>query len=134
MTRFRLMGAALLAVAAQGAVAQDDTANGQALFAAHCAYCHGEGAKGDGPQANMLNPQPRDLTVLAKQNGGVFPALTVVRRIDGREAIVAHGSPMPVFGEYFEGEDAIIKTETGQPILTSKPVADLMAWLESIQQ
>ena len=72
--------------------------------------------------------------MLKTENGGEFPTLRVVMRIDGREAIVAHGSPMPVFGDYFEGEDAMLKAETGQPVLTSKPVSDLVAWLESVQE
>lgn len=136
MTRFNLRFAVASALAglvlAAPATAQEIEA-GAALFAQHCAYCHGEGARGDGPEAARLNPQPKDLTMLAAENDGAFPTLRVIMRIDGREAIVAHGSPMPVFGEYFAGEDAMLKAETGQPILTSKPVADLVAWLESVQ-
>ena len=133
MSRFRLpvLAAALgLAIPA----AAQELAAGAGLFALSCAYCHGAGAKGDGPEAQRLNPQPKDLTVLKTENGGEFPTLRVVMRIDGREAIVAHGSPMPVFGDYFEGEDAMLKAETGQPVLTSKPVSDLVAWLESVQE
>lgn len=127
--------AAVLAAAclfALPAAAQDETA-GAALYAGHCAYCHGATGAGDGPQASVLNPQPKDLTRLAAENGGTFPTLRVVRRIDGRDPLVAHGSPMPVFGEFFEGEGAAVKTGAGQPILTSRPVADLVAWLATIQ-
>jgi mono/diheme cytochrome c family protein len=111
-----------------------DIEAGAGLFTAHCAYCHGMGGRGDGPEAARLNPQPKDLTVLKAGNDGVFPVLRVIRRIDGRDSIVAHGSPMPVFGAFFEGEDAMLKVESGQPILTSRPVADLVAWLESVQE
>jgi mono/diheme cytochrome c family protein len=110
-----------------------DAANGQALYMAHCASCHGMEARGNGPEAPSLNPQPKDLTRLAAEEGGVFPVLRVVMRIDGREPLVAHGSPMPVFGEFFDGEGAAVKTDAGQPILTSKPVVDLVTWLEGIQ-
>ncbi|MBI4575038.1 MAG: FTR1 family protein [Planctomycetes bacterium] len=34
---------------------------GRALFAAHCASCHGEGGAGDGPASRGLDPAPADL-------------------------------------------------------------------------
>jgi hypothetical protein len=55
-------------------------------------------------------------------------------RIDGREPLVSHGSPMPVYGDFFEGDDAAVKAETGQPILTSRAVVDLLAYLEGVQK
>jgi len=36
-------------------------AAGQNLFATHCALCHGESGKGDGPVGLTLNPRPADL-------------------------------------------------------------------------
>ncbi|MFZ1728108.1 MAG: cytochrome c, partial [Albidovulum sp.] len=74
------------------------------------------------------------LTALAATNAGVFPVARVVARIDGRQPLVSHGSPMPVFGPYFEGEPVMLAAETGQPILTSQPVADLVAYLETLQK
>ncbi|MFN0114448.1 MAG: c-type cytochrome [Paracoccaceae bacterium] len=124
--------AAALCLSALPAAAQDP-AEGAALFAFHCAMCHGAEAKGNGPEAPSLNPQPKDLTLLAAENGGTFPTLMVVKRIDGREAIVAHGSPMPVFGEYFEGPAVERQAETGEAMTMTKPVADLVAWLMSVQ-
>ena len=77
--------------------------------------------------------QPPSLRTLAADNDGTFPIARVVSRIDGRDPLVSHGSPMPVYGWYFEGEDTALKAETGQPILTSQPIVDLMGYLESIQ-
>jgi mono/diheme cytochrome c family protein len=37
-------------------------AAGKALFEVHCTSCHGEGGKGDGPDAMMYTPEPADLT------------------------------------------------------------------------
>jgi hypothetical protein len=40
---------------------------------------------------------------------------------------------MPVYGPFFEGDDTALKTDNGQPILTSRPIADLVAYLKKIQ-
>jgi mono/diheme cytochrome c family protein len=39
-----------------------DVDRGRALFALHCATCHGGDGRGEGPAAIALNPKPRDLT------------------------------------------------------------------------
>ena len=133
MYRTIIAGFAALATLGTAPVQAQDLAAGERLYQTHCAYCHGPTGQGDGAKAEEMAIKPRNLTRLAADNSGVFPMLDVVMRIDGRTAIVAHGSPMPVFGEYFEGTDAILKSEAGQPILTSQPVADLVAWIESLQ-
>ena len=81
----------------------------------------------------VLLIQPSDLTTLVERHDGVFPIERVVMRIDGRDPLVSHGSPMPVYGDFFDGEEIILKTEKGQPVLTSVPVADLLAYLEGLQ-
>lgn len=113
-------------------MAQDVDA-GLDLFRHHCALCLGADAKGTGPMAPVLTIQPSDLTSLAARNDGVFPVERVVRRIDGREPLVSHGSPMPLYGDFFVGPETLGKTEHGEPLLTTRPVADLIAWLNSIQ-
>jgi hypothetical protein len=55
-------------------------------------------------------------------------------RIDGRDPLTSHGSPMPVYGDFFEGWDVAVKSETGQPIMTSLPIVDLLAYLGSVQR
>ncbi len=112
-------------------VAQD-IESGEQIFNDRCATCHGLDGKGHGPMAAILTLQPADLTQLSASDG-VFPTARVVRRIDGRDPLVSHGSPMPVFGDFFEGKDAALKTKSGQPIMTSQPIVDLVAWLESLQ-
>jgi mono/diheme cytochrome c family protein len=39
-------------------------ARGKSLFATHCASCHGDRGKGDGPAAKALDPKPADLVVM----------------------------------------------------------------------
>ncbi|AVO39268.1 c-type cytochrome [Pukyongiella litopenaei] len=122
-----------LMTAAPAAMAQD-TGAGEADYRAHCATCHGIEATGHGPMAGVMLIAPADLTGLSAGNGGVFPTERVVRRIDGRDPLVSHGSPMPVYGDFFEGSGAALKTPDGQPILTSQPIVDLVAFLISIQK
>lgn len=111
-----------------------DAVEGEKIFQFHCATCHGLEATGNGPMAPALMVQPVNLTQLSASNDGTFPILRVIRRIDGRDPLVSHGSSMPIFGDFFEGYDVALKTETGQPIMTSQPILDLMAWLEGLQE
>ena len=63
-------------------------AAGKAIFAQQCQPCHGEGGRGDGPQAKDLNPKPRDLgepKIWEQSDGAIFWKLT-----EGRK-------PMPTF-------------------------------------
>jgi len=131
MRRITIFSLALAALAAP-ATAQDPEAGAQ-TYATLCAACHGEAARGDGPVADLLTVPPPDLTRLAERNGGRFPVMEVVYRIDGRAPIKAHGSPMPPFGGMFEGQEAVMKTEAGQPILTSRGIVDLVAYLQGMQ-
>lgn len=128
----RLLTAILLCLATPAL--PQDADEGAALFARHCAVCHGAEATGDGPMAPILLIQPTDLTELAALEDGVFPTERTVRRIDGRDPLVSHGSPMPVYGPYFEGRDVVIRIESGQMMFTSQPVVDLIEWLQSIQK
>lgn len=114
-------------------VAAQDVDEGQKIYQTYCATCHGMDAKGSGPMAATLILQPTDLTQLSALNDGVFPTTRAAMRIDGRDPLVSHGSPMPVYGPYFEGADFTMKLETGQPMMTSRTLADVIVFLESIQ-
>ena len=85
------------------------------------------------PGPAVLTLRPTNLTRRPTTNGGTFPTIRVVMRIDGREPLVSHGSPMPIYGEFFEGRDVAMKAPNGMPILTSQPVVDLVDWLEDTQ-
>ncbi|WP_297774358.1 c-type cytochrome [uncultured Roseovarius sp.] len=117
----------------QPAFAQDVRA-GEETYERYCAACHGPGGTGHGPMRAVLTLHPTDLTALRLNTGGYFPLERVIRRIDGRDPLVAHGSPMPIYGGFFEGRGVAIKTETGEIMLTSQPVIDLVAYLQSLQQ
>ncbi|WP_157440905.1 c-type cytochrome [Aestuariivita boseongensis] len=124
---------ACLSLAGAPATAQE-AERGAEYYLQHCATCHGLDAMGNGPMAGVLLVQPTDLTRLSAGNDGVFPIIRVVMRIDGRDPLVSHGSPMPVYGQFFQqGPDVALKAPSGQPILTSEPISDLVAYLQSLQ-
>jgi hypothetical protein len=130
LSRFIILGLACLGT---GAVAQD-AGQGAEYYRQHCATCHGTEATGDGPMAGVLLVPPTDLTALSAGNDGVFPVVRVVMRIDGRDPLVSHGSPMPVYGPFFEAvQNVPLKAPSGQPLLTTQPIADLVAYLETLQ-
>ncbi|WP_187430400.1 hypothetical protein ROLI_019690 [Roseobacter fucihabitans] len=124
--------ATILVFLSSVAHAQDVT-EGEKLYDLHCAACHGAQAEGNGPMAPVLLVQPANLTQLSARADGQFPIYRVIKRIDGRDPLVSHGSDMPVYGWFFEGQGVAIATETGQPIMTSQPIADLLAYLQSLQ-
>ena len=129
----KFMSVLALCLAPTLAAAQD-AGIGATLYERHCATCHGLDADGRGPMAPALILQPPDLTQLSARNDGVFPTTRVVMRIDGRDPLVSHGSPMPVWGPFFDGDDTPTKAETGQPIMTSRSIVDLLEFLKRIQK
>jgi mono/diheme cytochrome c family protein len=124
----------LAMILAAGAAAAQDAESGAVLFQDHCATCHGTDAEGGGPMTAVLAVAPPDLTVLAGTNGGTFPLERVVRRIDGREEVLAHGGPMPVFGMILGGESGMVDAFDGTPVFTTRAVVDIAAWLQTVQK
>lgn len=75
---------------------------GDEVFNNLCAVCHGTAGKGDGPAASTLGKAVPDLTVLARNEDGVFPRKQVENVIFGRFRDESGGkSKMPYWGEHF---------------------------------
>jgi mono/diheme cytochrome c family protein len=75
---------------------------GKSEYQVVCSSCHGVDARGNGPFAQNLKVAPPDLTVLARKNGGVFPAERISSVIDGRTELAGHGSrEMPIWGNRY---------------------------------
>ncbi|MGR8930286.1 MAG: c-type cytochrome [Gammaproteobacteria bacterium] len=74
-----------------------------------CAVCHGISGKGDdGPLKSLLTVPVPNLTVLAKNNRGVFPFDRVYQVIDGRQEVKAHGPRhMPIWGSAFNNQTSL---------------------------
>jgi mono/diheme cytochrome c family protein len=128
-------GLMVAALAAGGAAAQEiDTADGKDLYDTYCWQCHGMDATGNGPMAEMLAIETPDLTRLASRNGGVFPTETVALQIDGRAPVLAHGGEMPIFGPALEADrNMALSLESGQPMMTGLPLANVIVYLQSVQ-
>lgn len=110
------------------AAPQTSAASGKEMFVAYCASCHGTDAKGSGPAAVALNSKPADLTALAKNNGGKFPADRVMSILRGEATVTAHGNrDMPVWGPVFW------KMSQGRPAELQQRVTNLTHYLESLQ-
>lgn len=81
--------------------------SGREIFKYYCASCHGRDGRGKGPVAAALKVRPTDLTKLAANNAGVFPAdrmKTVLAM--GPSNASSHGSlEMPIWGPIFQALD-----------------------------
>lgn len=130
----------LAALAAGPALAQDapDAGAGRDHYVTWCASCHGMEGRGDGTMAPILSVLPTDLTQLAADAGGAFPWMRVARQIDGRDPFLAHGGVMPLFGDFFAGDpaapEAALKLPDGQPMVTTRTIAELLVYLDTIQE
>lgn len=101
--------ALVLAPAVSPAFADDKPLDvGKGEYGAACATCHSFNGKGGGPAAQQLGLVVPDLTVLAKNNQGVFPFDRVYQVIDGRREVKGHGTrEMPVWGQAFRRQSSI---------------------------
>ena len=105
-TKFKIIALANILAMFMGlsdaALAADNSDIGKNEYDSSCAACHGQTGKGNGPlQPQLVNLVP-DLTVLAKNNNGVFPFERVSKIIDGRQELKTHGpKEMPVWGRVF---------------------------------
>ena len=121
-----------LALAGHAPAQQADI--GAQLYADHCAACHGATGLGDGDMADVVNVPSPNLTLLAKNNGGLFPMLDVLHAIDGRSGTRAHGGAMPLWGRVFSDEIGDADGPYGSVLEVRGRVLSLAKYLESIQQ
>jgi mono/diheme cytochrome c family protein len=109
----------------------DSAFEGAKSYRTYCANCHGPAGAGDGYLADTLAVPPADLTLLAKRNGGVFPAERVAAAIDGRDALREHGRrEMPAWGDLLlwpEGDSVALREQVRQRI------RELVAHLRTLQ-
>ena len=108
-----------------------DEFEGKALFEENCAVCHGSSGMGNGPWAGSYNPSPTDLTALRED--GVFSRSRVLSIIDGYDRTGLPGHDMPEFGLLLLGDTVPLDVGDGVLTPTPRPLAALLAYIESIQ-
>lgn len=114
--------------------AMPEPPEGAAVYADNCAVCHGPSARGDGQLAADLEARPADLTLISRRNGGTFPVATVLSQIDGYTRMQNRDDVMPEYGALLGGETVPVALgeEAFSPV--PRPLAALVAYLESIQR
>lgn len=102
--------------------------SGKEMYKSYCAVCHGVDGKGNGPAASAMKTPPTDLTSLAKNSGGKYPASHVAAVIRGQATSPSHGSQdMPVWGPLFS---SISQGHEGQ---VQQRITNLVSYIEGIQ-
>ncbi len=103
---------------------------GREEFQESCSACHGADASGRGELANKLVKPPKDLTMIAENNGGTFPFWRVFDIIAGDTKVEDHDTyQMPLFSERMRGQESA-------GVFPPAPlrVLALTHYLESIQE
>lgn len=105
MSLIRTLSAAALLMALPAVAGAQGVDIGKSEFQNNCAACHGLDGKGNGPMAGLLSKSVPNLSLLQKNNGGVFPFARVYDVIDGRQDVPSHGTrDMPVWGKEYNAE------------------------------
>ncbi|MBR9869241.1 MAG: cytochrome c [Oceanospirillales bacterium] len=126
-----------------GNVAAEEELIGADEFRRSCVSCHGIGGKGDGPMAEFLTPKPADLTVIAKNNNGQYPAMRtgqypffrVFQIIDGRTLVSGHGDRvMPVWGSRYKEEAGDMYGPMGSEKAIRGRILELVYYIQQIQE
>ena len=109
-------------------IADAPSNSGRDMFVRYCAVCHGKDAKGNGPAAAAMKTPPADLTILAKDHGGKYPASHVAAVIRGQAALASHGTQdMPIWGPLF------LSISQGHEAQVEQRVSNLVSYLDSFE-
>ena len=110
------------------AVNKTTATSGMQMYINYCASCHGVDGRGNGPAAAALRIPPTDLTVLSRNNHGVFPEAHIVTVLQYGAEFPSHGSAeMPVWGPIFG------KMETVNPQVKQLRISNLIRYLKTLQ-
>ena len=108
-----------------------DAKQGKEMYMQYCSSCHAPDGKGSGSVSAFLKVKVPDLTLLKKNNKGIYPLDQVILAIDGRRKLRSHGDPkMPVWGESFSAEAKDPKTAEATTVLKEKAIAEYVATLQ----
>ncbi len=111
-------------------ITRTSAANGQQMFTAYCAPCHGVDGRGQGPVASALRQQPANLAVLSRKNGGRFPSNHVVAVLEFGDGYQVHdGGVMPVWGRLFGTMDQ----SPAQSNVVAMRISNVSRYVETLQ-
>ena len=109
-------------------ITQASPNSGKEMFDSYCAVCHGKDGKGAGPAATAMKTPPTDLTALAKNNSGKYPASHVAAVIRGQAMTPSHGSQdMPIWGPLFSS------ISQGHESQVQQRITNLTGYIETLQ-
>jgi mono/diheme cytochrome c family protein len=109
-------------------VTKTGATNGRLMYGSYCAPCHGVDGRGQGPVASALKVPPPDLTLLSRNNHGVFPDNHIVIVLQNGTDIKVHGTAeMPVWGPILG------KMNQNNPQERLLRISNLNRYLESLQ-
>ena len=112
---------------------------GRYEYETYCAVCHGMDGKGNGPFTMLLNKRIPDLSLLSKNNGGVFPFSRAYDVVIGAADVGAHGSrEMPIWGDVFTGRAQSVygpayRDATGEAYVKARVLA-LVEYISRLQE
>lgn len=110
---------------------QTPASSGRSMYESYCAACHGKDGKGNGPAASALKEPPPDLTLLANNNHGTFPAEHVAHVLQFGVDAPAHGAKdMPIWGPLLSSLQG--KTATSDTMVQLR-VRNLTSYIKSLQ-
>jgi mono/diheme cytochrome c family protein len=113
-----------------------ETPPGKLEYQRACARCHGDDGKG--ATAATSAAKTKDLTLLARNNGGVFPDKKILRIVHNTEPIAAHGPREdPVWGKRFSLRLNVTTGASNLPGSSAQidyRVKQLIRYLKSIQE
>jgi mono/diheme cytochrome c family protein len=112
----------------KGQAAASSASSGQEIYKRHCAVCHGNDLKGNGPAPAPFRRETPDLTTLARRHEA-FPDAYVSNVLRNGVKIAAHGpAEMPIWGATFREAEGLNESQVAQRI------ANLISYIKSKQQ
>jgi hypothetical protein len=128
-----LLALAPLPVAAQSAPSSAEF--GRLSYRLFCVGCHGPDGKGNGAVAISLGMPLSDLTQIAKDNDGIFPAAEVEAAINGTSTVRGHRSlAMTPWAQQFELEFDRFAAKAAVNDMVARRIDHIVAYLQSIQE
>jgi len=97
-----------------------DPSKGKVLYRHYCAVCHGVAGRGDGPNAEYLDPRPADLSDAEYMAGATEQTIFAV--IERGGAALDLPSTMPVWGKTFSKEQILDLVAYVQTLSKSQPM------------